>query len=418
MSFLFLYLASLLSTSCIVYLYVSFTKIKFNLNLKNKIIIFIGSLMITIFNYYKITFLSLVSYFLFFPLMFYNTMKPRKRMLFYIIIIWFYGSIIDLLSVLILLVFGDFLQIGDIHNHIYELIPMIFITFVYLKFGKNKWIEVKTKIVVDYLCNMVFLDFLLLFYVLFIFCIGVAIVLNIYNLEIVYLLGVILILGIFGIYLLIMFIAIRYENKIFIKNLKENNNYYLKQNEENRIFRHNINSKLVAIKSVTDKKAKDLIDDLIADINAKPLTNLEDIPFGFMGVIYQKINPYKNDILIFIKNSIEEEIFDILKARNYNVLIEKMSVLLDNAIEACKNSAEKKIEILIYENGNSVCVDIINTFNSVLDLDKLGDINYSTKGKQRGVGLFSILRKNEVTSNIEIVNNLFIARLTTKKIGK
>ena len=397
MSFLFLYLASLLSTSCIVYLYVSFTKIKFNLNLKNKIIIFIGSLMITIFNYYKITFLSLVSYFLFFPLMFYNTMKPRKRMLFYIIIIWFYGSIIDLLSVLILLVFGDFLQIGDIHNHIYELIPMIFITFVYLKFGKNKWIEVKTKIVVDYLCNMVFLDFLLLFYVLFIFCIGVAIVLNIYNLEIVYLLGVILILGIFGIYLLIMFIAIRYEN---------------------RIFRHNINSKLVAIKSVTDKKAKDLIDDLIADINAKPLTNLEDIPFGFMGVIYQKINPYKNDILIFIKNSIEEEIFDILKARNYNVLIEKMSVLLDNAIEACKNSAEKKIEILIYENGNSVCVDIINTFNSVLDLDKLGDINYSTKGKQRGVGLFSILRKNEVTSNIEIVNNLFIARLTTKKIGK
>ena len=71
--------------------------------------------------------------------------------------------------------------------------------------------------------------------------------------------------------------------------------------------------------------------------------------------------------------------------------------------------------INLYEDNNCVIVEIKNTFSESIDVDLVGNKGYSTKGKLRGLGIFSALRDNEASLNVKIYNNLFINTITAKK---
>ena len=101
--------------------------------------------------------------------------------------------------------------------------------------------------------------------------------------------------------------------------------------------------------------------------------------------------------------------------RRYNVLVEKLVVSLDNAIEASLNSKNKVVIINLYDDEDNIYIEIKNSFAHNLDIDNLGNLNYSTKGKRRGLGLFSILRDNEASLKVKVVNNYFISLISTKK---
>ena len=64
---------------------------------------------------------------------------------------------------------------------------------------------------------------------------------------------------------------------------------------------------------------------------------------------------------------------------------------------------------------NNIIMDIKNTFSADLNVEDLGKINYSTKGKRHGLGLFSALRDNEVNMSMKIVNSLFITKIVAKQ---
>ena len=96
-------------------------------------------------------------------------------------------------------------------------------------------------------------------------------------------------------------------------------------------------------------------------------------------------------------------------------MVEKLIASLDNAIEASLNSKNKVVVINLYDDENNIYVEIKNSFAHNLDIDNLGKLNYSTKGKQRGLGLFSILRDNEASLKVRVVNNYFISIITARK---
>ena len=52
---------------------------------------------------------------------------------------------------------------------------------------------------------------------------------------------------------------------------------------------------------------------------------------------------------------------------------------------------------------------------NIVDLDNLGTKNYTTKGRGHGLGIFSVLRNNEVSVKFQIIDNIFVSNLYAKK---
>lgn len=76
-----------------------------------------------------------------------------------------------------------------------------------------------------------------------------------------------------------------------------------------------------------------------------------------------------------------------------------LGVFLDNAIEAVKHLKKKEIFIEIYSLNNYLCIDITNNFKGNLDLDKISNTKYTTKGDGHGYGLTLVNKLLEEESN-------------------
>lgn len=133
-----------------------------------------------------------------------------------------------------------------------------------------------------------------------------------------------------------------------------------------------------------------LIDNKIQD-NEKIMKKTAKIPSGGLrATIYSKLClmdklkiKYKLNISRDVKTTdlidLDEEL--VLK------ICRILGVFLDNAIEAVKNLKKKEIAIEMYILDNKLCVDITNNFKGNLDLNKISEAKYTTKGSGHGYGL-------------------------------
>ena len=133
-----------------------------------------------------------------------------------------------------------------------------------------------------------------------------------------------------------------------------------------------------------------LIDNKIQD-NEKIMKKTAKIPSGGLrATIYSKLClmdklkiKYKLNISRDVKTTdlidLDEEL--VLK------ICRILGVFLDNAIEAVKTLKKKEIAIEVYILDNKLCVDITNNFKGNLDLDKISEAKYTTKGNGHGYGL-------------------------------
>ena len=64
-----------------------------------------------------------------------------------------------------------------------------------------------------------------------------------------------------------------------------------------------------------------------------------------------------------------------------------LGVFLDNAIDAVKNLKKKEISVEIYIIDECLCIDITNNFKGNLNLDRISEEKYTTKGDGHGYGL-------------------------------
>lgn len=411
-----------LSTFGICYIYYKITNANQKINTKIVLFYLLGVFSATFIEFYKLELLSCTFYFFYFPFMFNWLNKiPFNKLFFCIMFIWFYGILVDILSILFTSVVFYIFQINiNIYFSNSELVSII-LTFCVslilivsgrLKFLSNMYVWSYQKI-----RNIKYSDVLLIIFALFIFLIGFIMFFNIENVDINVLSMLVIILSIVTFILLFRYKVDEVESKLYLNTLKENNEFYIKMEDEKRIFKHNLVAKLLSIKSVSNKKSMALIEDLILQFNKSVDFSkmMKVIPYGLNGIIYQKLYSYMNDLNIEVSNDLDYDIFEFLKPRRYNVFIEKMVIALDNAIESCLNSDGKSLVINIYDDDNSICVEIENTFGNDINLDLLGSKDYSTKGHKHGLGLFSAFRNNEASLNVKIVNNIFVSKITAKK---
>lgn len=414
--FLFWFFPSIISTLGITYLFCKISNNKY-LNLKSVFIFLLGVVFLTLLKCYNIN--SAIGYFVFYPLLFYAISRNSlKRVVISTFSIWLIGIVLDVISMMLATIICNYFNINFDKNYVLLSVCLsIFVFLIFILIGKFDKSRKAIANIIKFFSDIEYSNIILVFFCFAILALAIDIFINLEMININMLLFLIIILLIVIFSLLIKFKIYDFENKKYLETLKENNDFYIKIDDENRIFKHNLMAKLSSIKSVSNKKAIALIDDYVIKTN-KSLSyskKIKSIPYGFNGIIYQKTYPFMDDINFKINNKIDFDIFNVLKPRRYNVLVEKLIVSLDNAIEASLNSKSKVVIINLYDNEENIYIEIKNSFAHNIDVDNLGNLNYSTKGNKRGLGLFSIIRDNEASVNIKVVNNYFISTICARK---
>lgn len=104
-----------------------------------------------------------------------------------------------------------------------------------------------------------------------------------------------------------------------------------------------------------------------------------------------------------------------LSTKQKDNLYSIMGVYLDNAIQAAKDSKKKEISLEVYKEKKNVTIVLANTYKGKIELDKLDNYGYSTKGKSHGVGLHIVKRIIEeetiFTQSRDLFDEYYIQKL-------
>ena len=133
-----------------------------------------------------------------------------------------------------------------------------------------------------------------------------------------------------------------------------------------------------------------LVDNKIKD-NDKIMKKTAKIPKGGLkATIYSKLC-LMDKLKIKYNLNISREIrtTDLINLDEDLVLkiCKILGVFLDNAIETVKELKKKEVSIEMYTIDNDLCIDITNIFKGKLEIEKLSDAKYTTKGEGHGYGL-------------------------------
>ncbi len=148
------------------------------------------------------------------------------------------------------------------------------------------------------------------------------------------------------------------------------------------------------------------------------LSAIKNIPIsGLKGLINYKLLKMKEHDLnfeVYVQEEIENYQDLNLSILEKNDLYTILGIFLDNAIEAALESTEKMVSLQIYEEDNKLTFLIANTFFKV-DLERIKEKGYSSKDKNRGIGLYlvnNIINKNKNLENItNVEHNFFTQKL-------
>ncbi len=163
-----------------------------------------------------------------------------------------------------------------------------------------------------------------------------------------------------------------------------------------RVFKHNYDNMLASVKSLIEARQIDELEKYINEtvekknkidvINNLMLLNIKNA--GVLGIITSK-QEYAKKMDVDIKVLVQDEVKEIdIKISD---LCEILGILLDNAIEAASESKERLVGIDIKKDDGIITFCIENSIKDKPLIGKIFEKDYSTKGKNRGLGLW-ILR--------------------------
>ncbi len=413
---------STLLTFGYIYFYIMLTKTKITFNLKTLNSFLSVTIILAIVEYSNPFLINSFGYLLLFSLISYPFLiytlnsSSLKYALYYNLALWFYEVIIIAMIVLSTALLDKLNLISFMEDiYIFTSIHIIFAMFIigaHLKFVKKfiiNRLETLKKITISDLYFLYFMGITLL--------LSLVLILNLTTYKEEILISGIIILVIFLIVVILKQTDMYLENKRLNKVIVNNTIKYEDVAEKFSLLKHNITSKLDSIKSITNNDTKELINNLIYEVNDKEKIgeNLEIDCSGLKGLIIEKLIPYQDDLNIKLKYNIKSDVYEYLTPKAYNAFISSIMLALDNAIESSLKSTAKLLVICLDEEEQNFNVEIKNSHNSELNLEVLGTKHYSTKGHKRGLGLYSILNEPEIKTNIKIVNDNFIVAIFISK---
>lgn len=206
---------------------------------------------------------------------------------------------------------------------------------------------------------------------------------------------------------------------------------YSKFNEnllsEYKSFIHENQNKLIIMKGMVEENNTEFHEYIDFIINKKIKNNyywlmeIKNIPIASIkGLLNYKLLKMK-ELQIETELYISEEVASLnqneWKMEDKNDLYTVLGIFLDNAIEAALESTEKIISIHFYKEEEGISIILANTFKNVC-IDQLEKKGYSTKGENRGYGLYlvkEIIKHSKVIQKeTSIKNNYFVQKIIIK----
>lgn len=210
---------------------------------------------------------------------------------------------------------------------------------------------------------------------------------------------------------------------------------YSKSNEEllahYKMQVHENKNRLIMIKGLLDGPKKETvkyIDSLLKEINNNKnldnywLAELKYIPLAgvknFINYKLVKLRELNAEIEVFVSSELEKIDVATLNENDYNQLSTILGVVLDNMIESVYETKEKLVSINIYIEDDAIHAEFVNSFAGRIDLSRLSEVGYTTKGEQHGIGLAlvdKIIKMNDrFDCKAKIVEKFFVQDLTIK----
>jgi len=227
---------------------------------------------------------------------------------------------------------------------------------------------------------------------------------------------------------------------IFLESVEKDNRLkeyeqlseYAKANEslleDYRVRCHESSNHLIIVDNMiskNNKKAHEYIRSLLSEHKVNKyyfINELKHIPITeFKGFINFKLMTMINENMDLqinvspeIKNSKLRDLSQKDKIDLYNIT----GVLLDNACDASKESTERQVVFTMYKEREDVVMMIANTYQGEIDVNRVSEYGYSTKGKNHGTGLYivdkAISKNPKFTKETSIIENYFIQIIRIK----
>lgn len=427
-SLFFCYLTILLNLYAFINVYERTTIKNIKVNITNIIVFFLLATLAFFANYVEHSFLKIfITIFVTFSAykIFYK--ESIKITLFKLFIIYAIIYVCDFLvsSVFLFFPFKSVLDLGKVT--VLKALCTILVSLLLLLIFSFDLVNNFFNNLVEYVFRKLNIFYLIIpLFTLLVFIVLIYFYANILDLWVF--LGAVLLLSFF---LLLCFIMISQyfknkHNEEEQKSLLELMNEYERILENDRINRHEMLNNLVTLKTFKDKASNEyeqILDDIIKSYQIKKsefYSKLYKLPSGIKGIIYYKIANIRDkdiNVELLISEDVKRK-FETLSSRLYFRVCKILGIIIDNAFEAAIESKEKTVLIDIYLEDLNIIFYVENSFLSNIDIDKITDKGQSSKGRNRGYGLFIanklIKEKDDIVLEQHIDKNNFISILTIK----
>jgi two-component system sensor histidine kinase AgrC len=172
-----------------------------------------------------------------------------------------------------------------------------------------------------------------------------------------------------------------------------------------RSFKHNYNNMLSVMGGYASLKKWDLLEKLIIDeVDKSVQVNIKNsildshiTDAGLLGLLSHKIEyAHSKSVYMQIDNEGLETNFKV----SISLLSEILGVLIDNAIEAASISDLKFVNLRLKTQNAKTMFYIENSYKDAVDMKEMFKKNASSKGANRGFGLWHIQKKINENKNI------------------
>ncbi|GCF95661.1 hypothetical protein NRIC_35520 [Enterococcus florum] len=168
-----------------------------------------------------------------------------------------------------------------------------------------------------------------------------------------------------------------------------------------RSFRHDYQNVLISLKESINTQDVGVIEKTYQTILANEKINLQDDKFHLTKLNNLELLPIKGIVSAKVIKALQEqinvsiEVTDPITETSLDVLdyVRILSILLDNAIEAAVQTEQPTLTIAFFFNEDQTEQTIIieNTCEEPkVNIKKLFEVGYSTKGSNRGIGLATL----------------------------
>lgn len=223
------------------------------------------------------------------------------------------------------------------------------------------------------------------------------------------------------------------QEKRELENLKEKMdmmNSYTSDVERNyqelRKFRHDYKNLLIGLNA--SQEMNEINREYLAEMLDYSHQMIDNNVMRFSEISNIQVRSFKSLMVTKLLQAEQENItvhFECLKPiSNFNLeevkLVRIVGILMDNAIEAAKESSDKILNVLVIANIDMIEISIENSYKGKLpSLGLMNKKGFSSKGPDRGLGLNNLNEILSTTKQADITHyaadQLFISTLNIKK---